>query len=134
MSDLFPGGQYFRGYLASDDITTAAIVPLFDNNGVAITIPLNKRPILTSIFLNNGATASIITLFADTNGDSLLTAGEELVSANLAANGSFPFVDDDVIPGRVVTAGSPNKNVLMVKASAASVGTRIVIVGRIINS
>lgn len=134
MSDQFPGGQYFRGYLASDDITTAAVVPLFDNQGVALTIPLGKRPIITTIFLNNGATASILTLFADTNGDSLLTAGEELMSANLAANGSLPFVDDDVIPGRTVTAGSPNKNVLMVKASVASVGCRIILVGRIINS
>lgn len=134
MSDQFPGGQYFRGYLASDDITTAAVIPLFDINGVAITVPIGKRPILTSLFLNNGATASILTLFADTNGNSALDAGEELISSSLAANGSLPFVDDDVIPGRTIAAGSPNKNVLMVKASAASVGSRIIVIGRIINT
>lgn len=134
MSDQFPGGQYFRGYLASDDITTAAVIPLFDINGGSITVPIGKRPILTSLFLNNGATASILTLFADTNGNSALDAGEELISSSLAANGNLSFVDDDVIPGRTIAAGSPNKNVLMVKASAASVGSRIIVIGRIINT
>jgi hypothetical protein len=126
-------GKFFRGFLASSDISTAAAIPLFDGDGNAITLKAGERPIIYEALLSNGATASIITVFADTDGSGTLTAGEELFAASLAinANAAFPNANGYIM-GRISNGAAVNK--LMAVASAASVGSRITILGNIINN
>lgn len=126
-------GKYFRGYLASSDISTAAAIPLFDADGVAITLAKGERPVIYEGIISNGATASIITIFADTNGNGSLDAGEELVAANLPTNGvAYAPAASSYIMGRQSNGAAVNK--LMAVASVASVGSRITVIGNIINS
>lgn len=125
-----PGGEYVRGYLASSDITTAVDVPLFDRNGNARVLQVGERLVISFLSLNNGATSSIITLFADKNGGGTLDAGEELYSASVAANAQN-FMDDAELHAPKLTAVGGK---LKVVASVASVGTRIIVVGFILNS
>lgn len=127
-------GKFFRGYLASDDIATAAVaIPLFDSDGIAITLKKGERPIIYEGLVSNGATAATVTVFADTSGNGSLDAGEELFAATLAVNSlvAFPQAQGYVM-GRQSDGANVNK--LLVKGSAASVGTRVVIIGHIINS
>jgi hypothetical protein len=130
--DNFPAGKWVRGYLASSDISTAAAVSLFDADGNAVTQTVGTRLIITSLEIRNGATASIITLFADTDGDGALDSGEELWSGSLAVNGGLEMSFLDGLASRKLAASNVNR--LMAVASAASVGTRINLVGRIINT
>lgn len=125
-----PNGRYVRGYLASSDITTAVDVPLFDRDGIAYVLQVGERLVLDFLSLNNGATASIITLFADKNGGGTLDAGEELYSASVAVNAQNFMDDAEIVLPRLTAAGGK----LKVVASVASVGSRIIVVGRVVNT
>lgn len=133
MYDL-PNGKYFSGYLASNDISTAAAIPLFDADGNSLTLAVGERPVIQTISLNNGGTASKITIFADKNAGGSLDAGEELYAASLAANSNnSPNLDHTPVMGRRIGPLATN-NKLFAVASAASANTVIVINGTIILS
>lgn len=132
MNSLFAAGTYVRGYLASDDISTATAIALFDADGIAYVQPVNTRLIIDNVVISNGLTASTVTIFADTNGNGTLDAGEELFSASLAINGFSSLGNDGAVASRRL--GTSSKNKLFAVASAASVKTRINLVGRVINS
>jgi hypothetical protein len=129
----FSNGKYVSGFLASNDISTAAAIPLFDANGNAVTLAVGERLIIETVSLNNGATASKITLFADTNGGGTLDAGEELYAATLAANSNnSPTLNMPILGRRIGATTAINK--LFAVASAASVGTVVFINGQIVTS
>lgn len=129
----FPSGKYFRGFLASDTLNVDAALPLFDMDGVAITLAKGERPVIEEIEITNGATAAVVTIYADTDGSATYQAGEELFVCNLpvAGQASFPQAGG-VLAGRVSDGATKNK--LRAVASAASVGTKINVIGAIINS
>lgn len=128
-----PTGKYVRGYLASSDISTAAIVPLFDANGAAYTLLVGERLVIDSLSLNNGATASKITVFSDANGNAALDAGEALYTATLPINGqSSPNLLTPIL-SRQITPAAAN-GVLYAVASVASVGSVVFLTGHIITS
>lgn len=131
---MFPDGQYVRGYLATNDLTTAAAIPLFDANGASVTLQKGQRLLVDELLIANGATASIITVFGDTNGNGTLDAGEELVSVSLGVNlqTALPSASGTIANRQIGATAAINK--LLAVASAASVGTRIVLVGRIVNT
>lgn len=131
MYDL-PSGVYFRAFLSSSDLTTAAPLVLLDRDGNTITLTLGQRPIFNSIVFNNGGTASIITLFQDANGDGVVDAGESLYAANLPANAQSPGYFGEVgLHGKRLPAAN---GLLKVKASAASANTTVIVTGIIANS
>lgn len=133
MSFQIPAGIWVRGYLQSDTLNADAAVPLVDANGVAITLGKGQRFILEECLLSNGATAAAITVYSDANGGGTYNAGEELVSAILPVNGVAMFPNaGSVVFGRI--SDGANNGKIRAVASAASVGTRINLIGRIINS
>lgn len=131
----FPDGTYVRGYMASNDLTTAVPIPLFDANGTAYVIQPGKRLLIDELLLANGAVASVITVFADVNGNGTLDAGEELISMNLGVTfaNAFPSAGLGPVASRVIGA-TTLINRLMVVASIASASTRIMLIGRIVNT
>lgn len=133
MSMEIASGRFFRGFLASSTLATDALIPLFDENGVAITLAKGERPIVYELLISNGATASSVTVYADTNGSGTYDAGEELLVANLAINANVMYPNaQGYLAGRVSNGAAVNK--LRAVASANSVGTTISIIGQIINS
>lgn len=128
-----PNGFYVSGYLASDDISTAAAIPLFDGNGVSYTLSPGERLIIASVSINNGATASVVKIFADADGDGALDAGEELYAASLAAKAqASPNLAQPIYSRQIGATAAINK--LFAIASASSVGTIIVLNGYVIKS
>ncbi len=125
-----PNGEYVRGLLLSDDITTPVDVPLFDRNGNARTLKAGERLVLNFISLNNGATASVITLFQDNDGGGTLTSGEELYRASIGI-AAQNFLDAGELHLKPLTATGGKLRVI---ASVASVKTTIVVIGFILNS
>jgi hypothetical protein len=134
MDNQFPTGMYVRGYIASDDLRTATPIPLFDADGISVSPAnyLTRRMIIDNLLLANGGTSSVITVFADTDGNGSLASGEELVSVSLPANGQVVFPVAGALASRKFAAS--NVNTLYVVQSVASAATRITLVGRIINS
>lgn len=130
---MFPAGKWFRGYLSNDALNTDAAIPLFDEDGTTLTLLLNQRLLVQSITITNGATASIITIYTDRNGNAAYDAGEELVVANLPVNGSIVTPANDAFNVGSQSDGSA-KGKLRAVASAASVGTRITVIGRILSN
>lgn len=123
----FPAGEYVRGFLSSNDLTTAAAIPLFNSQGVSRTLGARERIVIASLALNNGGTASVLTVFCDVDADGTVDTGEGLYAASLAANGNnSPNLEDPLLG---VFGFAPS-----VKASAASAGTTVVLVGTIIKS
>lgn len=128
-------GEYVSGFLASDDLTTATEVQLrglnFDGSTYRV-LAVGERLVVDSVSLNNGASAAIVTLFQDENGDGTVNTGEELASASLAASSQFtPHLESPLICN-TVTATVQGK--VKAKASAASIGSRIMFTGRIIRT
>lgn len=128
-------GEEVRGFLASDDLTTATEVqlrPLNFDGSTYRTLVAGERLVVDTVAFGNGATASIMTLFNDWNDDGTVDAGEELISASLGVNGQFtPNIGTPIICNQVsATYGRKIK----VKASAASVGSRVFFSGRIVKS
>lgn len=127
-----PSGEYFRAYLASDDLSTAAAIPLVDRDGNTRTLVTGERIVISSLTINNGATASKVTIFQDADGDGAVDAGEELYAASLGANGQAAGYFEEVgLMGKRKPASNGD---LKAKASIASVGTTIIITGVIHNS
>lgn len=128
-------GEEVRGFLASDDLTTATEVTLRGINYVAAAprvLAVGERLVIDTVVLANGATASVITLFQDQNDDGTVDAGEELISASLPINGALtPNLGTPIIC-RQVAASVGGK--VKAKATAASVGSRIFFTGRIVVS
>jgi hypothetical protein len=125
-------GKFVKGYLASNDLTTAAAVPLFDADGNSVTLAAGERVVIYAAILSNGATASIITLFSDADASGAMNSGEEIVSAALAVNTAFSFpAAEGFALGRRATS-TANSGRIMAVASAASVGQKITLIGQII--
>lgn len=131
--NMIPDGKYVAGYLASDDLSTAAEVALTDGNGLAYVLAIGERLNLTNIALNNGGTARKITLFSDADGDATLDAGEEIYAATVAANSfNSPQIE---VPIRARQIGpTAAKGKLYAVASGASAGSVIVIQGIVTTS
>lgn len=126
-------GKYFRGYLQSDALNVDTAIPLFDENGIAITLAKGERPVIYELLVSNGATTCAVTVYADTNGNAALDAGEELARFTLAANGQGALPSaSGFVAGRQSDGATKNK--LRAVASVASVGLSITIIGHIINS
>lgn len=126
MYDL-AAGNYFRMFLSSDDLTTASDVTLLDAQGNTLIVAVGERVVITDIAINNGATASVVTIFVDTDDDGTVDAGESLYAASLAIKGgvSSSFFTPLQLPRKpTATAGD-----VKVKASAASVGTTVILTG-----
>lgn len=121
-------GKYVRGFLGSDTLNVDTAIPLLDANGATVTLGAKDRLVILELLLTNGATASVVTVYSDANGSSTYNAGEEFLVANLAANEAINFpAAKGFVMGR--QGGAPRAI-----ASAASVGTKINLVGVIINS
>lgn len=119
-------GDLLQSYLASDDLTTAVEVVLKDLAGNAVVLGSGERLWLTDVILNNGATASVITIFQDANGDGNVTAGEEIYRAACAVNSTNPATSlRSPIATRRANATAANRKI-KAKASAASVGTTVI--------
>jgi hypothetical protein len=73
-----PSGDYFRAFLSSSDLTTATQIVLVDRDGVTRVLAAGERLVISSLTINNGGTASIITIFQDANNDGTVDAGEAL--------------------------------------------------------
>jgi hypothetical protein len=101
-------------------------------DGTARVLATGERLVIHTIALNNGATASKITLFCDTDGGGTLTAGEELYASSIGINGNNSPTLTALVGRRVGATAAINK--LLAVASAASVGTVIVINGEIIKN
>ena len=131
-------GEEVRGFLASDDLTTAAEVVLRGiNYNAADSTPervlvAGERLVIDSVVLGNGATDAVITLFQDQNDDGPVDAGEELISAALLGSTALSPNLHTPIVCRQVASGVGGK--IKAKASAGSEGTRIFFTGRIINT
>jgi hypothetical protein len=134
MSFEIPAGKWVRGFLASDTLNADTAIPLVDANGVAVTLGKGDRFVLEEALISNGATAAKYTLYCDADGGGTYTAGEELFVTLLAVNspGFFPAAGNSVIFGR--QSDGANKGKIRVIASAASVGSSLTLIGRIINS
>lgn len=129
MSFEITAGQWVRGYLQSDALNTDTAIPLVDANGVAVSLLKNQRFVLEAAIINAGATSCAITIYSDANGGATYNAGEELVSVILPVNG-IAEIHDTPIFGR--NSDGVNQGKIRAVASAASVGTRINLYGRII--
>jgi len=132
MTDV-PSGEMIRGFLASSDISAGVTVPLFDRNGVSRALVAGERLILTDVFVSNGATASIITLYQDNNGDAAVDAGEALFAGSYGINGSST-VDLNIFINLAPQVATLTNGLLKVRASTSSVGTRIFVSGIITKS
>lgn len=125
-----PNGEYVRGYLASDTMNADADIPLFDRDGNSRVLKVGERLVLNFITVNNGATTAVVTLYADKNGDGAVTAGEELWrSSNVVSGQTFLDAGEIHCPKLTAVGGK-----LRVHASAASVGSTIVVIGFILNT
>jgi hypothetical protein len=124
-------GEYVRGFLASDDMTTAVEVPLFNKQGVARVIAAGERLVIGQLIVNNGATVATFTVFSDATADGIVDTGETLfagiapVNGSLDANPLFPLIGI-----RSATIGVKTK----IKASVASVGARVTLVGMVVKT
>lgn len=123
-------GKWFYGFLQSDTLNTVADIPLFDANGNTITLAAGDRPVITEIFLSNGATACKLTVFQDMDNGGTVTAADPAFAATLAANTWAGMNFSSEFRGRVATSALLGK--LKAIGSAASIGCVIHIVGKII--
>lgn len=128
-------GEEVSGFLATDDATTAVEVKLrpinFDGT-VFRVLAAGERLIIDTIYIGNGATAAIVTLFQDRNDDGTVNTGDEIISGSCAISGAIaPNINTPVILNQVSSA---NVGKIKLKSTAASVGTRVLITGRIVNS
>lgn len=133
MNEFVPAGKWVRGFIASDTLNVDTAFALKDGNGNAVTLAKGERFILEEGLVSAGATACKVTIYSDADGSQTYTAGEELFAANLPVNGSVFFPSaNGIVFGR--TSDGANVGKIRAIASAASVGTVITIVGRIIGS
>lgn len=130
MYDL-PNGEYFRVYLASNDLTTAADLVILDRDGNPRPLAAGERPVIEFLGINNGGTAAVITIFQDNNGGGTLDAGEELYRTNLLANAQG-FMDAFPLLGKKAASATNGK--LKAVASAASANTTIIATGTILKT
>lgn len=129
-----PEGQYLRAALSSSDLTTAVAVPFVTADNQSYVPAAGERVIITHISTNNGATASVISFFQDNNGDGNIDAGELRYAVSLPISGTDGGVlFNDGIRNQKMPATLTN-GLVKVKASAASVGTTIIVLALVVQS
>lgn len=112
-------GRQVKGILNSDDLSTAAPVIWYDAATHAVfTLGTNDRVIIYMIAVSNGGTAVTVEVFDDKDGDGVVDAGEPLFQKNMGIN---------ELAGYAYTRGLAIERTPKVKASAASAGTKILI-------
>lgn len=129
----FPSGETFRSYNASDTFSTVADIAFLDRDGVARLIATGERVIIGDIVINNGATASIYTIFQDANGDGLVTAGDQLFRVALPIDGQAVVNFAACLNARPKVSTVAN-GIIKVIASAGSVGSTVILAGIITKS
>jgi hypothetical protein len=132
----FPAGKYVRGYLLSNDMTTAVDVPLFDADGNTVTPLVGERLIITELLINNGATQATFTIFTDINYNGAVDAGEALYRVTLVADdtGGFTGMSFDGLAGAAIKASPAGSGKVRVVASIGSVGASVMFVGKLVGA
>lgn len=114
-------GRPLRGVLVSNSLTTPANVPLFDPaTGDSYALKENDVLILYSLSINNGSSASVITLFSDIDGDNSPGSNEIIWRGSMSPDKSVWHFSPR---GQVLPKSLPIKAV----ASAASTNTSIIL-------
>lgn len=122
------GSKSVRGYVESADLSTAAEVALFDENGDSVTLGENEQLVVSALYasVDPSSGTAILQVFADENDDNTADAGEIFFGAIFEA-------------GTVLNAGGNMGGVVLPKgakphavSSAAGVG-RISLVGKVVS-
>lgn len=80
-------GQIVRIELQSADLTTAAELGLFDENGKAVTLQAHERLVLRDITMNLAAAVGIVEIFSDDDDDNTPDSGELLLAVSAVTAG-----------------------------------------------
>lgn len=131
-----PQGKYVYGFLASDNLTASAMIPLFDADGNSVTLAVGERLAITALSLNNGATSRKLTLFVDRTGDGVLNAGEAIHAAFVAAKANYsPSLLVPIVSSVIqFVPGFPLLNNIGISANGSSAGTTIWLAGVVTKS
>lgn len=129
---MHPVGQYVRAVIASDDLTSATAFSFLNENDQVVPLTTDDRLVIHHLTISNGSNASSFSIFQDLDNDDVNDSGELRYKAILAASG---FAAVNFFGGlRMAQRPTPTAGDLMVQASAASVGTTIVIIGTILRT
>lgn len=127
----YPPGTRVYGRITDTDVSTAAALVFKNDDGTTITVGSGERLIIQEIHFNNRATAKVLTVFQDDDGDDALDTGEELWQASFAAAGPAEVQFARGLACRRGNAAGTNN--LFAFASAAG-NVDVLVIGEIIKS